>query len=441
MDNAEENLKSYLSDNLHLEDLTETAARLGYDCWLVGGALRDVLLGRPVADVDLVTTADPTPLAKSWAKQQNAHWFWLDKERCQSRVLLRYGKLEFYFDFAPLRAETLVQDLSLRDFTINALALPLISPLTTQNLYDPLDGQRDLESALIRSCSEQSLADDPLRILKGIRHCVTLGFQLAQETEVQMRETSERLATTAGERKRNELGRILSSGNLAQGLELLDRCQLMHELFGPSVVPLSRDALATNLVRLEKILSQWMERDTLSVILSEAVDEFIDRRALYLLAFLFRNRSTQNLTVLLREKLRLSCRAVTIVETLVSFDFRKFKELDTLPDRPRVKCLWLENLGPAAVDQLLFCAAVIQSDRLNISIVQQLLEDFTRTLTHDRVPDLLSGREIMKLFPEISGRQIGQYQKQIKEAEITGEIINQKDARKLLSAEFSFDKN
>ena len=441
MGDFEENLKNYLSNNMLLENLAGMAARQGFDCWLVGGVLRDVLLGRAVADVDLVTTVDPTPLAKSWARQQSAHWFWLDKERCQSRVLLRYGKLEFYFDFAPLRAETLDQDLSLRDFTINALALPLVLPLASQNLYDLLDGKRDLECGLIRSCSQQSLADDPLRILKGIRHCVALDFQLAQETEAQMRELSDRLVATAAERKRNELGRIMSSDNLSLGVNLLERCQLLPVLFGPSGESFSYPDLMTELNSMKKTIHQWMKRESLAAVLVETYDEFIDRKTLYLLALFLRHYCSKESADFTTDRLRFSSRATTVIETLVVLDFETLAaEFNKLPDNSRVRVLWLERLGPASIDQMLFYAALKQPDDLKISAIQQLLDDYLHIFTQGRVADLLTGREIKKLLPDISGKQIGLYKEKIKEAEISGVISHKTDAKNLICKDFSIDK-
>lgn len=438
---SEENLKLYLTDNKLLDDLSETAAQMGFSCWLVGGALRDVLLGRPVTDIDLVTTYDPTRLAQHWAKQQGAHWFWLDKQRQQSRVLLRYGKLEFYFDFAPLRAPTLEQDLHLRDFTINALALPLITPLPDQQLIDPLQGRNDLRSSCLKHCSERSLEDDPLRILKGIRHCVTLGLQITGETESRMREHAVGLTITAGERKRNELGRIFSSGRLEEGLRLLEQCWLLPFLFGQPSERFTMAVAISELVELERTLDQWPDRESLAALLEETYDETINRRTLYLLALFLKNYRSEGLEALLAERLRFSRRAVTTIEKLVNLDFACFSAVETLPDSSRAKVLWLDSLGVSAIDQLLFFAMVEQPETLTVSKVLALLDDYSSSQVHGRIPDILSGRDIKRLFPAIDNRRIGYYQKKIKEAEITGEISSRKEAQNLISAENSIDKN
>ncbi|HKK02242.1 MAG TPA: hypothetical protein VJ955_08745, partial [Desulfuromonadales bacterium] len=86
-------------------------------CYLVGGALRDWLLGRSAADFDFTTPDDPTPLAKRWADATGGRWFMLDDERAYSRVVLRSATGILTYDFAPFRAADLLADLALRDFT------------------------------------------------------------------------------------------------------------------------------------------------------------------------------------------------------------------------------------------------------------------------------------------------------------------------------------
>ena len=439
--NADENLKRYLSDNRLLDDLSEAAERMGITCWLVGGALRDVVLGRPVTDVDLAATSDPTPLAREWARQQQAHWFWLDKQRRQSRVLLRYGKLECYFDFAPLRAATLDEDLALRDFTINALALPLIAPLSEQRLLDPLQGRKDLRDLRLRHCSDRSLSDDPLRILKGIRHCVTLGLQPATATAARMRELSGLLASSAAERKRNELGRIFAGGNLGAGLTLLEHCRLLPVLFGPPAGSFALPRVIAELSAFAAVLERWADREPLADLLEDSYDETINRRTLYLLALFLRHYRRDGSGIVLTEQLRFSRRAATVIEKLANLDFSRLARVATLPDRTRAKCVWLESLGPVAVDQLLFFAGVARPDYLSDAKLLQLLNVYSSAQIHERIPDLLSGRDIKRLLPAIEDRQIGSYQKRIKEAEITGEITSRKEAGKLLLAENSIDKN
>jgi len=441
MRDAEKQLKQYLTDNKLLENLSETVAKMGLSCWLVGGVLRDGLLGRTITDIDMVTIGDPTILAQQWAREQDGHWFWLDQGRRQSRVLFRSQESELCFDFAPLRAATLGQDLSLRDFTINALALPLATPLSGQELFDPLHGKDDLLGCLLRACSEQSLKEDPLRILKGIRHSVTLGFQIDHATESQMYDLAKNLMLTAAERKRSELGRILASGKLKQSLSLFDRCQLFPVLFGSAGEKFYITEVVSELGDLLMTMDEWSVRAPLVKQLNEDFDEAFDRRTIFLLALLLRHYRCCELTQVLTENLRFSRRAVATIESLVYLDYDRFSMFGGLPDSRRAKNLWLESLGSTCIDQLIFFAAVRKPAYLRPQVLQQLLNDYTVSLVHGRFPDLLNGSEMMQLLPDIKDKQIGRYQKLIKQAEITGEIATKEDACEYLLAENSIDIN
>lgn len=438
---ADENLTRYLAENPLLEKLSVKVAELDLCCWLVGGALRDGLLGRQVTDVDLVTIADPTPLAKNWAREQGGHWFWLDQGRRQSRVLMRSGEDEIYFDFAPLRAATLEQDLSLRDFTINAMVLPISSPLMDQQLFDPLGGREDLKSSCLRVCSENSLKDDPLRILKGIRHSVTLKLQIESKTEAQMYDLAGLLASSAGERKRNELSRMLASNNLEQVLSILDRCCLFDVLLGPPGDNFYIAQVISDLDGLTRAMDEWSVRSQLVNLLGEVFDEDLSRRTLFLFALMLRHYRTANLGQVLADQLRFSRRSVATLEALVYFDFDLFSEFGTLPDSNRARNLWLNDLGSTCVDQLLFFAAVHRPAYLRPHVLQAFVDDYTGSLVHGRIPDLLSGGEIRQLLPDLPDRQIGEFQKMIKRAEIAGELSTQEEARQLLLAEKPIDKS
>ena len=156
----------------------------GREVYVVGGAVRDALLGLEVKDVDLIFPEDPTVLAKSFAKEHGGHWFWLDEERKQSRVVFNHDETCPDFDFAPFRASSLDLDLFDRDFTINAIALSLSTDPATTPLVDPAHGLEDLQKDLLRMVSRDAFSNDPLRIVKGIRHATALDLQVEDDTSV-----------------------------------------------------------------------------------------------------------------------------------------------------------------------------------------------------------------------------------------------------------------
>ncbi|MEJ2699806.1 MAG: hypothetical protein P8Z70_09135, partial [Desulfuromonadales bacterium] len=161
--------------------------RPGQECFLVGGALRDWLLEKESGDFDFATPFDPTDLAVRFAGEIGGKWFFLDEARRQSRIVADTEKGTVTYDFAPFRAPDLEGDLIRRDFTINALAFPL-GKGEGEDLLDPLRGEEDLKEHLIRACSAECLREDPLRILKGVRHAVALGFRIEPQTTWWMKE-------------------------------------------------------------------------------------------------------------------------------------------------------------------------------------------------------------------------------------------------------------
>src|SRR5439155_8980211 len=141
----------------------------GEEAWVVGGAVRDESLGRPVVDVD-VACRDPRTAARGYARRAGGAPFPLSERHGAWRVALEDGRT---VDFTPLR-DSIESDLATRDFTINAIARPLADgpPL------DPFGGERDLEARVIRAVSPAVFADDPLRLLRAVRLEDELGFRL-----------------------------------------------------------------------------------------------------------------------------------------------------------------------------------------------------------------------------------------------------------------------
>src|SRR5208282_5503520 len=115
--------KVIANDDLRI--IAEMAAVLGVDAYLVGGYLRDCLLVRMTKDLDFAFSGAWEELPRSFAARISGTFFWLDEKRLQGRVVKKTGKEASFFDFAPLRGETVMDDIARRDFTINALALPL----------------------------------------------------------------------------------------------------------------------------------------------------------------------------------------------------------------------------------------------------------------------------------------------------------------------------
>lgn len=175
---------------------------------LVGGAVRDALLGRSMHDLDFVLPGDVLKYARMVANQIGAAYFPLDQERETARLILPgHADSGRALDFAAYRGPDLESDLRGRDFTVNAMALDLRQNMA---LFDPLGGAADLHARRLRACSPTSITDDPLRILRAIRLAAAYNFHILPQTLALLRAGVSALPAVSSERLRDELFKILS---------------------------------------------------------------------------------------------------------------------------------------------------------------------------------------------------------------------------------------
>jgi poly(A) polymerase len=184
--------------------------------WLVGGAIRDRVLGRSTLDVDVVVDGDPGEAARSIARAAGrAACFALSEEFGAWRVTARDSSWQV--DVEPLRGGSLEADLALRDFTVNAIA----EPLAGGQPIDPLGGLEDLAAGRLRMAGARAFADDPLRVLRLVRVAVELGLKPDAEALRAAAEHVDALARCSAERVFVELRRIIAARDALNGLELM----------------------------------------------------------------------------------------------------------------------------------------------------------------------------------------------------------------------------
>jgi putative nucleotidyltransferase with HDIG domain len=195
--------------------------------YLAGGAVRDALLGRRIHDLDFVLERDAIKTARNVANILNADFYPLDPERDTGRVIVtNEDGSRTLLDFAALRGLDLEADLLGRDFTLNAIALNL----SDNTIHDPLGGAMDLKEKRLRACSPSAFADDPVRILRGVRLAANFGFSILPETRKAMKEAASLLGNVSPERLRDELFRILDGLQPATCLRALDLLEALDKV-------------------------------------------------------------------------------------------------------------------------------------------------------------------------------------------------------------------
>jgi putative nucleotidyltransferase with HDIG domain len=211
------------------QDPLGALASVAGKAWLVGGALRDRLLGRATADYDVAVQGDPGPLARALSRQTGGYAFMLSEGFGGWRVVAR-GR-DWQVDLLPIAQGRIETDLAARDFTINALAMPIESladsrgfagTVDSAELVDPFGGVPDLHAGRLRMVSQDGFDRDPLRVLRLARLKCELGFAVDGNTREAARGRAARLEGVAAERNFAEFKRIVCCDRALDGLAEMD---------------------------------------------------------------------------------------------------------------------------------------------------------------------------------------------------------------------------
>ncbi len=187
--------------------------------YLVGGAVRDVLLDRPVRDWD-IAGENALDFAAEFARTQNARQVIIHEQHPTARVPVRNPRTGTHtlFDFCDLRAKGIRDDLADRDFTLNAIAIDL----RTLELIDPLEGAGDIGRRTVRGIGRRNLADDPLRCVRAYRMAAELGFDIDSETREWIRQECAGLGRVASERIGEEMYKLIRPPNVSAMIDAMD---------------------------------------------------------------------------------------------------------------------------------------------------------------------------------------------------------------------------
>jgi tRNA nucleotidyltransferase/poly(A) polymerase len=190
------------------------------------------LLSRSTNDLDLVVSDGPLALARRLADAFGGHYFVLDRERQVGRAILRGDDGDLVqIDVALLRAQQLRDDLQLRDFTINAMALEVGGTRYARDhsrVIDPFDGRSDLGRGLLRAVTEGAFRDDPLRMLRAVRLAGDLGFRIEPRTLALIRRDAALLTNVSAERICDESHRIVARPGAWQWVRLLAQTDVLR---------------------------------------------------------------------------------------------------------------------------------------------------------------------------------------------------------------------
>ena len=198
--------------------------------FLVGGAVRDLLLGNEIHDLDFSLPESTIEYAKEVADNLKGDYYLLDKERQTARVILKdQDQKRLIVDFTLFQGNSIEDDLTSRDFTITSMAMDINQEF---QLIDLFQGSQDLRDGSIRCTTTHSLKDDPLRCIRAVRMAAQLGFRILPETKKLIHRAKEKLSDISPERIRDEIFRILEGPKQSSALltlQILDIYPLIFE--------------------------------------------------------------------------------------------------------------------------------------------------------------------------------------------------------------------
>lgn len=465
-----------------IEAAAATASALGMPAYVVGGYLRDTLLGRTANDLDLVVKGDAGQMAAALAAALGMEFFALDAAAGMYRIPLRqatFGEIDI-----SAAAGTIQDDLARRDFTVDALAAAIPFPLPEQlALTDPSGGLADLEQKTLRACSTGVFIDDPARLLRCVRLAAELDFAIEPGTERLITAAAPLAANVAGERTREDLVKLLSLPSSGQALEYLDHLGLLAALF-PELEPCrgveqppehAWDVLGHQLKTVSAL--DWVLRrglwphagaEAYQLIPWDSGSEayFVGkigggatRLALTRLAALIHDVAKPETRALaangrlrfygharkgaekaetIMRRLRFSQRETSFVTAIVEAHLRPTQlGPEAIPPTPRAVYRFLRDTGDAAVATLYLSLADhlaargpaldLDNFRQHVTIVGYVLAERGRQLAKP-VGRLVDGNELQARFGMKPGPAMGRILEGVAEAQATGEIATKAEA-------------
>lgn len=210
-------------------ELSQLSRKWGIGLYLAGGTLRDLVLNREIIDIDFAISSRCLEFSEEFSKRVNGTYVLLDEESKTSRVVIEGYNL----DFTEFRGKDIKDDLSKRDFSINAMAIPFseIMEGETPTLLDLFGGLQDIKGGLIRVLSKESIMDDPLRMVRAYRLAGTYDFRIEERTRDYIKECAREIIRVSEERITGELTKMFSASMCYPWVEDMVKVSLLTYIF------------------------------------------------------------------------------------------------------------------------------------------------------------------------------------------------------------------
>ncbi len=454
---SDEELAEILDQEI-FHQISEAADRLGLECYVVGGYVRDIFLERPSNDIDVVVVGSGISVAKE-LKRILGH-------KAHLSVFKNFGTAQVKFhdtevEFVGARKEsyshdsrkpivedgTLEDDQNRRDFTINAMAICL-NKSRFGELVDPFNGLADLEDGIIATPLEPGItfSDDPLRMMRCVRFATQLNFQIEDETFEALERMAERIKIVSGERIEVELNKIMLSPVPSKGFVDLQRCGLLNIIL-PEVAALdiveqkngrahknnfyhTLEVLDNVAKKSDKLWLRWAA-------LLHDVGKTKSKRWDPAIGWTFHNHNYIGAKMVndIFRRLKLPLGAeMKYVQKLVDLHMRPQVIADSEVTDSAVRRL-LNDAGDDIDDLMTLCEADITSKNEtrkkmfleNFRMVREKLADLQEKDYKRLLQPVIDGNEIMSLFHLKPSREVGVLKQYLKDAVLDNKVENERE--------------
>lgn len=471
-------LKFELKDKNILKSIFIFAKTRKVKLYLVGGVLRDLLLGKGKEnpDFDFCIRKGAINFGRKLSKKLRAGFVVLDKEHGACRLVKRIEDKTYTFDFTDFRGKTLEDDLLHRDFTINAIALELERVFAHEDLQnlliDPYQGKKDLKHKIIKAVNIQAFSEDPLRILRSFSFACILGFKIDKETLKLAKLERKKLVKVSNERIRDELFKIFDTLGAFDYLVMMDELKILKIIFpeiermrgvkqGPyHHLDVWQHSLET-VKQLEGLIKETKNNRKIQGYLNEYISGDRKRKALITLGALlhdigkpaalrhengktkFHGHERMGLKICedITRRLKLSCDEMNSLHKMVLWHLRPGYMADIEELSPRAIFRYFRDTNIEAVGTLLLSVADQRATKGRLTtkesrirhekIVFALIKEYFKRLKEKKLPRLINGDDLIRKFRLQPSPLIGKILSEVEELQAIGKIKNKTEALRI----------